>query len=192
MGTARRGTASWDKAMRRAYAQALRYAKYLPEGPPPFLLTCDIGNVFELWTGFSGAYGWEADLSDEEILEKLVALNKQRAAEEKQGLVRWLRPDFQDPEGTARPAQGELAGVEEVQVAVPVAKRSWPKGVPQQLRAIRDLVASRAGTWGEDEVASAFKSAPRPKVAAHLSTLEELGVLIAHEEGGARRYAALG
>jgi hypothetical protein len=43
------------------------------------------------------AYGWPADLADEQILERLVALNKERAAEEKAGTVRWLRPDYQIP-----------------------------------------------------------------------------------------------
>ncbi len=43
------------------------------------------------------AYGWPATLSDEEILERLVALNKQRAEEEKAGKVKWLRPDYQIP-----------------------------------------------------------------------------------------------
>jgi hypothetical protein len=42
------------------------------------------------------AYGWPANLSDDEILERLVALNHERAAEEKRGLVRWLRPEFQN------------------------------------------------------------------------------------------------
>jgi hypothetical protein len=41
------------------------------------------------------AYGWPATLSDDGILERLVALNHERAAEEKRGLVRWLRPEFQ-------------------------------------------------------------------------------------------------
>ena len=45
------------------------------------------------------AYGWPATLSDDEILERLVALNHERAAEEKRGLVRWLRPEFQAKEG---------------------------------------------------------------------------------------------
>jgi len=48
------------------------------------------------------AYGWPADLSDEEILTRLVALNAERAAEEAAGQVRWLRPDYQIPRfGTA-------------------------------------------------------------------------------------------
>ena len=41
------------------------------------------------------AYGWPADLPDAEILTRLVALNAERAQEEKRGLIRWLRPDYQ-------------------------------------------------------------------------------------------------
>jgi hypothetical protein len=43
------------------------------------------------------AYGWPADLDDEEILKRLVDLNKERALEEKAGKIRWLRPDYQIP-----------------------------------------------------------------------------------------------
>ena len=57
------------------------------------------------------AYGWPVTLSDEEILERLVALNHERADEEKRGLVRWLRPEFQSRAGG--PAQLELAEAEE-------------------------------------------------------------------------------
>ena len=34
------------------------------------------------------AYGWSPDLSDEELLERLLALNLARAEEEKRGIVR--------------------------------------------------------------------------------------------------------
>jgi len=43
------------------------------------------------------AYGWPSTLSEEEILARLIALNKERAVEEKAGNVRWLRPDYQIP-----------------------------------------------------------------------------------------------
>ena len=43
------------------------------------------------------AYGWPESLSDEEILARLVKLNAERAGEEKRGLIRWLRPDYQRP-----------------------------------------------------------------------------------------------
>ena len=55
----------------------------------------------ELDTAVYEAYGWPSDLSDEEILERLVALNKERATEEEQGLIRWLRPEYQVPEAKA-------------------------------------------------------------------------------------------
>ncbi len=43
------------------------------------------------------AYGWPQDLTDDQLLEKLVALNHQRAEEEKRGIVKYLRPEFQKP-----------------------------------------------------------------------------------------------
>jgi hypothetical protein len=41
------------------------------------------------------AYGWPGDLSDEETLARLTALNAERAAEEAGGRIRWLRPEYQ-------------------------------------------------------------------------------------------------
>jgi hypothetical protein len=43
------------------------------------------------------AYGWEWPLTAAEIISRLVALNAERAAEEKTGKVHWLRPDYQEP-----------------------------------------------------------------------------------------------
>jgi hypothetical protein len=43
------------------------------------------------------AYGWPETLSEDEILSRLVALNRQRLAEEAKGIVRWLRPEYQIP-----------------------------------------------------------------------------------------------
>lgn len=44
------------------------------------------------------AYDWPHDLSVEEILQRLVDLNAQRVAEEEQGVIRYLRPEFQNPD----------------------------------------------------------------------------------------------
>jgi len=56
------------------------------------------------------AYGWPVDLGEEEILARLVALNKERAAEERTGKVRWLRPEYQIPRFGS---EAERAGLEE-------------------------------------------------------------------------------
>ena len=51
----------------------------------------------------AAAYGWPADLAPVEIVARLVALNAERAAEEeKEGKVRWLRPDYQVPRFEAK------------------------------------------------------------------------------------------
>lgn len=51
----------------------------------------------QLDSAVAAAYGWPADLSPSEVVARLVALNAERAAEEKAGKVRWLRPDYQKP-----------------------------------------------------------------------------------------------
>ena len=53
-------------------------------------------------TAVADAYGWPADLSDDDILHRLVDLNRERAAEEARGHIRYLRPDYQNPQGTRR------------------------------------------------------------------------------------------
>ena len=54
-GTAVRGTAGWDAAMKGAKGKAEWYVRSLPpeEGNPPFFLVVDVGHVFELYADFS-------------------------------------------------------------------------------------------------------------------------------------------
>lgn len=53
---------------------------------------------------------WPTDLSNDEILRRLVALNAERAEEERRGIVHWLRPEFQNPAGWAMLGQARVAG----------------------------------------------------------------------------------
>jgi hypothetical protein len=78
-----RGAKTWDVAMDKARAQAERYARSLPRE--------------ELADGVAEIYGWSADLPEAEILERLVQLNAQRAAEEAAGHIRWFRLEYQWP-----------------------------------------------------------------------------------------------
>jgi len=43
----------------------------------------------------AAAYGWPSDLSPAEIVSRVVALNADRANEEKEGMIHWLRPRYQ-------------------------------------------------------------------------------------------------
>ncbi len=55
----------------------------------------------------AAAYGWPVDLSDDEILVRLVALNRERAEEERRGIIRWLRPEYQVAHAKLRAAKEE-------------------------------------------------------------------------------------
>ena len=56
------------------------------------------------------AYGWPQAASEDEILGRLVTLNRQRALEERQGQIRWLRPDYRDLTFWHAQREGEAAG----------------------------------------------------------------------------------
>ncbi len=83
---------------------------------------------------------------DESVLERLVALNAERAAEEARGLVRWLRPEFQNPQARQEPEQGRIdVATEEEETIAPVAATKplpWPKDAVAQVRAVADVIAA--------------------------------------------------
>ncbi|HSY47423.1 MAG TPA: DNA methyltransferase [Thermoanaerobaculia bacterium] len=138
------------------------------------------------------AYGWPHDLTDEQILERLVALNAERAEEERRGIVRWLRPEFQNPLGSKSAQQTTMAGVEIEEVeaeAQPKAAVPWPKDLPAQIAAVRDLItAGDHEAWTVDRTARAFKGAKRPQVQSVLDSLAALGLLVTFGEGKEREW----
>jgi hypothetical protein len=136
------------------------------------------------------AYGWPHDLTDEQILERLVALNAERAAEERRGLIRWLRPAFQNPSGAKAATQEKLATTDEPEGTAPVAATAatWPKKLAEQIAAVRDLLTKGAAEWTVSEVAAAFKGAKKADVEEVLDSLAALGILAAYEARGTRRW----
>jgi hypothetical protein len=84
------------------------------------------------------------------LLTRLVALNHERAAEEKRGLIRWLRPEYQNPtkssDGHRPPLQGDLAGTESASSLktenLKLATPTWPERLPDQVAIIRKLISS--------------------------------------------------
>ncbi|SHH99089.1 class I SAM-dependent DNA methyltransferase [Marivita hallyeonensis] len=130
------------------------------------------------------AYGWPNYLSDEDILFRLVALNKERAEEEARGHIRWLRPDYQNPEGrqTTKGTQAEL----DVGPAAKVEKAPWPKTLPDQIAAVREALADM-GEATPEQIARRFLRARTTSVQPLLDSLAALGQAEKVEEG---RYAA--
>jgi hypothetical protein len=111
------------------------------------------------------AYGWSADMSDAALVVNLVALNRTRAAEEAQGIIRWLRPSV---------GQSALPGT-----AIPSAPAKspsrttlpWPSDKSEQMLALLDVLVAADGPLLPEEVAKHFKRAPRAKVKEILESL---------------------
>jgi hypothetical protein len=134
------------------------------------------------------AYGWPSDLSDEEILSRLVLLNKERAAEEAKGDVHWLRPDYQIARfGTPKQkAELDLAGGDTGPTAhAPAKKESYPADEIAQTAAVMAVLASATTPLGSDAVAVAFKQGRKcaRNVKAVLASLARMGRLESQDNG---------
>ena len=127
------------------------------------------------------AYGWPVDLSDEGVLERLLALNHERAMEETTEDVRWLRPDIQASQAHRSPSTA-TAGRPSAPRSTGAA-RALPSDDGERLAAVRDVVVASAEPLSTDEVTSAFKGARRKTVGGSLASLAVLG-LVVRDDGG--------
>lgn len=157
------------------------------------------------------AYGWgdlRAALADhappaaearaaavETLLERLVALNAKRAAEEAAGTVRWLRPEFQlrqrggeqtqfaadeaEPDAVAEGAADAslAAAAAAATAAAPVAKRPWPTGLPEQIKAVAEVLSATPAALKLADLEARFTARGRwrDRLPTILDTLEALG-----------------
>ncbi|MFZ1741397.1 MAG: DNA methyltransferase, partial [Pontixanthobacter sp.] len=103
------------------------------------------------------AYGWPAGLSDDEILTRLVALNRERAAEEAKGVVRWLRPEYQSPGETAKPVNRDLDLGDAPALPVVATIIPWPKTLAEQVSAVANILAASPLPQHPRDIARAIK-----------------------------------
>ena len=122
---------------------------------------------------------------EEIILERLVALNKERAAEEARGKVRWLRPEYQAP-GYVAPAEQETLELPE-DAAKGAEIIDWPAKLPEQVVAVASVVERAGRPVAANDVARAFKGKRAGTVAPVLDALAGMGRLRKLEDG---RFAA--
>ena len=134
----------------------------------------------ELDAAVADAYGWDAGLSEEEILQNLVDLNAERQAEEEEGHVRYLRPAYQAPEPVETQAELEL-DIEVGGDGAPAEPLDWPSDLKAQAQAVRAVTTHADEPLTVEEVAQHFHHARRSDVQALLETLAALG----HVEGTA-------
>lgn len=122
------------------------------------------------------AYGWEAGLSDYEMLERLVALNVQRAADEKTNEPLWLRPDYQ-----ASASRREIGETEEMELIVLPTKSEkplFPTSPIDQASAVAAALLSASAPISPSMVATGFKQGKgaERKIIAILQALVRTGV----------------
>jgi len=126
------------------------------------------------------AYGWPAVLTDAEILERLVALNAERAAEEKRGVIHWLRPEYQAkgqaelvmPEREGKPAKKPKAPGQE---AARASKSPWPQKMAERVQLVESALHRFGAPATPGDLAKQFKRAKAADVAEILETLATLG-----------------
>jgi hypothetical protein len=127
--------------------------------------------------------------AEEELLTRLVALNAERAAEEARGLVRWLRPEFQNSAQARAPVQAEIDTEPEetaaAVVAVSTQKRPWPTSLPDQVRTVAEVLAQAKQPLTVDELAARFtgRGPWKKRLPQVLETLEAVGRLRRTEAG---------
>ncbi|MCX7169504.1 MAG: class I SAM-dependent DNA methyltransferase, partial [Proteobacteria bacterium] len=153
----------------------------------------------ELDAAVLDAYGWQDRPDDATLLERLVALNAERAAEEVQGTIRWLRPEFQNPQ----PTQASMAGMEvfrpticdsHEEVGMPpsppapkqtYAPQQWPQQLPDQVAAVALTLATAAAPLTLEDLAAHFKGKGpwKKRLPQLLDTLVVLGKARVLEDG---------
>lgn len=125
------------------------------------------------------------EAAEEELLVRLVELNQARVAEEKAGIIHWLRPDFQRPRLAAK-VKGEAQIEADLGEAVSIDEAKWPSDGLDQIRSVRDLLARADAPIAIPALAAAFAGRNTPKRRERVEQVLE--TLIA--TGAARRDEA--
>jgi hypothetical protein len=124
------------------------------------------------------AYGWPTDLTEDAILERLVALNAERVEEERNGLIRYLRPEYQNPKDIK---QGAILDVPDEPALAPVKleKTVFPKKVSEQYQAVRGVLKNAGKPLSSADIEAMFKSAKKGQVVDLLELMVGLGQVVA-------------
>lgn len=116
----------------------------------------------------------------------MVALNKQRAAEEVKGLIRWLRPEFQSPGTTAQQVNATF-DLGDVPAAAASTIIPWRKTLAEQVGAVAAILASSPAPQHPRDIARAFNGKRAASITPVLDALTAIGQARRLVDG---RYAA--
>jgi hypothetical protein len=140
----------------------------------------DLGPV--PWTDEAARAAWT-----DALLQRLVDLNTCRTTEEASGTVRWLRPEFQNPSsanaqaaiGMAEQTEAEDDEAETSTTApvISVVQQAWPATLPEQIKAVADILTNAPTPLDLDAIAAHFKARGRwrERLPTILETLVAIG-----------------
>lgn len=101
------------------------------------------------------------------------------AAAESSGVIRWLRPEFQDPKTRAEVVRQTLdltEGADDDGTAA--ALPPWPKKATEMLAALRAAMALAAAPLSAEELARGFAGARLEQVEGLLAAMAAAGVVL--------------
>ena len=129
-------------------------------------------------------------------MQRLVDLNAERAEEERNGLVRWLLPDYQAPDQITTQQVIEGTGVETETEAIiaPPEQQKFPTKFKEQLATVRDILRTQGGEWTLSQISAQFKGSSNKQQTAIqncLDILEELGLILSLKDSQPQRYYAI-
>ncbi len=140
----------------------------------------DLGPV--PWTDEAARSAWT-----DALLQRLVDLNTRRAAEEASGTVRWLRPEFQNPSSAntqaaigmeeQTEAEDDEAEASTTAPVISVVQQGWPATLPEQIKAVADILTNAPTPLDLDAIAAHFKARGRwrERLPTILETLVAIG-----------------
>lgn len=114
--------------------------------------------------------------AEEVLLCRLVELNAQRAAEETRGEIRWLRPEYQNPNAVIAPTQVEAEfDFGHDKTASKTKKQTWPKDMREQISILRNTLGNES--MALEEIIMRFKTpkTTAPLIISALAALVEMG-----------------
>ncbi|WP_312263580.1 class I SAM-dependent DNA methyltransferase, partial [Rivihabitans pingtungensis] len=98
--------------------------------------------------------------AEETLLARLAALNAERAREEQQGHVRWLRPDFQAPHASGQQTELDTDADASNDAAAPrptpPQRQPWPSELPQQVAAVAQLLEHANAPMTLEQITACF------------------------------------
>ena len=120
----------------------------------------------------------EQQEAEEELLQRFVDLNHQRAAEEAQGKIRWLRPEYQAPEETTTQGQldtGTADATPDQTTKKPINQPNWPDPKPCKHRSEPSATSSPPPPWTprpSPPSSNANPKSPSPRSSTHWPSWE--------------------